>query len=368
MNKDRKIRLVLTGGHAATTALSVIEEIIRRSNLINWEIYWIGARSAIEGKKIPTLESTVFPKIGVVSYPITAGKLQRKFTLWTIPSALKIPVGFFHALILLLRIKPDIILSFGGFAALPVVIVGFFLGIPVCIHEQTAGSGLANRISSPFAKKILLARYESQVRFSPNKTLVVGNPIMTQIAEIEPKEKPGNPPYLFIAGGSRGSQAMNNLIKEILPKLLRRFNIIHHTGYLDYQKCLEFKSHLSSSLKKKYEVYKVIDPLKIDDVYRIADIVIARAGANTVSEVIAVKRPAILIPLNDEQRQNARLAQIFGVATILEQDEIDAEGLHAAILKLSENWYDIVDGVKNKQVYDKEASRKVIDILEKMLK
>jgi UDP-N-acetylglucosamine--N-acetylmuramyl-(pentapeptide) pyrophosphoryl-undecaprenol N-acetylglucosamine transferase len=253
MHKAKKIKLVLTGGHAATTALSVIEEIIRRGSLNNWEIYWIGAASAIEGKKIPTLESNIFPKIGVITYPIVAGKLQRKFTLWTIPTALKIPVGFFHALILLLRIKPDIILSFGGFAALPVVIVGSFLKIPVSIHEQTVGLGLANKLSSPFARKVLLARNGIQGGLSGKKTEVVGNPIMTQIAEIEPKDTLGDPPYIFITGGSRGSQTINRLVEKIIPKLILRFNLIHHTGYLDYEKFLKVRMRLPAGFRKRYE-------------------------------------------------------------------------------------------------------------------
>src|SRR5260221_10516561 len=149
--------ILLTGGHAGTTALSVIEEFQSREDTRDWKIFWIGAQHAVEGKKTPTLESQILPKLGITSYSIIMGRLQRKFTRYTLASLIKIPFGFIHALYLLKKIKPQVILSFGGFAAYPVVVVGSLLKIPVVIHDQTAAAGRANMFSARFAKKVAIS-------------------------------------------------------------------------------------------------------------------------------------------------------------------------------------------------------------------
>ena len=128
--------MVFTGGHAATTAVAVVEEIKDEGK--EWKLYWIGVKNAIEGKKVITLESEVLPRLGVKFIPITTGRLQRKFTFYTIPSLLKIPVGFVQSFYYLLKIKPKAVLSFGGFASFPVVFNSRLLGIPVIVHEQTS--------------------------------------------------------------------------------------------------------------------------------------------------------------------------------------------------------------------------------------
>lgn len=360
-----KNKIVLTGGHAATTALATAEELIRRGS---WDIYWIGAKTAIEGKDIPTLESEIFPKIGIRSYKIISGRIQRKLTFWTLPSLVKIPFGFVHAIFLLFKIRPRIILSFGGFASFPVVVVGYCLRIPIIIHEQTAAVGRANKLSARFAKKIALARESSKKYFPSGKCKVIGNPLLTQIAEIEPKNKIGKPPTIFVTGGSRGSQTINTFILKVLEKLLKRYIVIHQTGFLDYEKINKLRNSLPNDLKKRYEIYPVLDPMDIDGVYRRADIIIARAGANTVSEIIATKRPSVLIPIpwsyGNEQARNAKFAEKFGVATILNQEILSGSVLFDAVREIEVNWKNIVENVKGKKSLDIGASKKLVNLLE----
>lgn len=370
--RNKRKRIVLTGGHAATTAMATIEELIRRSSKANgWDIYWIGSKRAIEGKDVPTLESEFLPKLGVSFHPIFTGRLQIKFTVWTIPSIAKIPIGLFQSFFLLLKLKPDIVLSFGGFASFPVVLAAWFLRIPIVIHEQTTAAGRATRFSAPFAKKIALARKESKKYFPPQKTVVVGNPVMTQVVEVLPKEKPGSPPTIFVVGGSRGSQTINTLIEQIAEKLLAKYILIHQTGLLDYRKVLNLRKSLPEKLKERYEVYATIDPMDIDDVYRRADIIVSRAGANTVSELLIIRRPAILIPIPfsyaDEQRKNAVFAQKWGIARVLEQEEITAEELLEEIEKVFKDWEKIVSRVKKKKSLDINASKKLVDLLEEIV-
>ena len=364
---DKKI--VLTGGHAATTALAVYEELTRRIiDKKRWDIYFIGSAYAVEGLKIPTLEATIFSKIGVPFHTIITGRVQRKITFWTIPSLLKIPIGFLHAFYLLFKIKPDIIVSFGGFAAFPVVVMGWVLRIPIIIHEQTASIGRANLFSSPFASLIAVARYQSVKYFPKKKVKVVGNPVLSNVISTPPKQKIGNPPVIYITGGSRGSQPLNNVVKEILKDLLRKYKVIHHTGYFDYPKFIKIRNSLEYDLKERYIVHEIIDPFDIAGIYKKSDIIISRAGANTVSEIIIAKLPAILIPIpfsyKNEQTKNAQIAQKYGLARILTQDNLSKESLNNEINWVIHNWRNINKSAENKKSPDLYAAQKLVNFIE----
>lgn len=211
-------RLILTGGHAATTAIAVVEEI--KSQGKDWKLYWIGVKNAIEGKKMVTLESEALPRLGVKFLPLVAGRLQRRFTIWTIPSILKIPFGFIESLYYLLKIRPRAVLSFGGFASFPVVFNAKLLGIPVVLHEQTSAAGRSNLLSAKFASVIAISRKQSSKYFPSGKCVLTGNPVMKQVAKVKVKLKHSNPPVIFITGGSRGSQSINSAVEKILRSLL----------------------------------------------------------------------------------------------------------------------------------------------------
>lgn len=342
-------KILLTGGHAATTALALVEELIRRKGKNGWEIFWVGSR-----------ESQIFERVGVKTHFIFTGKLQRKLTFWTIPSLLKIPFGLFHALLLVSKIKPDIIVSFGGYAAFPIVVIAWLKRVPIIIHEQVATAGLANRLSQIFAKKICISREESRKFYPAKKTILTGNPIMTQITEIEPKKEIGKPPLIFVTSGSQGSVIVNDALLEILAQLLTKYKLIHLTGEYDFARFAGIKN-------KNYEVYSWVDPFKIDNIYCQADMVIARAGANTVSEIMATKRPAILIPIPwsylNEQNKNAQIAQKFGIARILKQDGLTGKHLFSEIELLEKNWQKIVAEVYEKEVFDKKAAKRLVDVI-----
>lgn len=370
MEKADKIKIVLTGGHAATTAIATLEELIRRKER-KWDIYWLGTKAAIEGKDFPSLESEAIPSFGVKFHHLTTGRIQRKFTRFTIPSLLKIPFGILHAFQLLLKIQPKIILSFGGFAAFPTVFAAWCLGIPVIIHEQTAAAGRANQASASFARKIAISRVESKKYFPEDKCVVTGNPVLTQISEVSIKEKKGNPATLFVTGGSRGSQTINEALLEVLPEILGKFYLIHQTGHAQFKLFSEMKKKLAENLRRNYEVFDRIAPMQMDNLYRQADIIVARAGANTVSEILITKIPSILIPLPisylDEQTKNARIAEKFGIAKIIPQADLTPKLLLNSIEELSMNWERMVAGVRNKKSPDILAAGKLVDLVEEIL-
>lgn len=365
-----KNNLVLTGGHAATTAVAVIEEIKLQKK--DWKLYWIGVKNAIEGKKVVTLESEVLPRLGVKFLSLTTGRLQRKFTIWTIPSILKMPIGLVQSFYYLLKIKPKAVLSFGGFASFPVVINAKILKIPVILHEQTSVAGRANLVCAKFASIVTLARPESQKYFGNVNCTVIGNPVMKAICEMSSQKRPNHDGAIFITGGSRGSQSINEVVEKILKNLLSKYKVIHQTGGLDYLNFSELKQKLPGALRRNYEVFVRVNPLEIGKIYERSMIIISRAGANTVSEIMTIKKPAILIPLPisfmDEQTKNAEIARDWGIAKIIKQDKLNTVVLMKIIDDTFNNINKIFDQVKSKKSPDVDAAGRLVGVVAKYVK
>ncbi|MFH1970983.1 MAG: UDP-N-acetylglucosamine--N-acetylmuramyl-(pentapeptide) pyrophosphoryl-undecaprenol N-acetylglucosamine transferase [Patescibacteria group bacterium] len=362
----RNNKIILTGGHAGTAALSVVEEIQKQK--LSWQIYWIGPKNAIEGKKTLSLEFKYFSKFNIKFYSIIFGKLQRKFSIWTILSVFKIPVGFVQALYFLIKIKPFVVLSFGGFASFPVVVMSKLFKIPVLIHEQTTVAGRANMLSAKFAEKILLSRELSEPYFPKNKCLVVGNPILSQYFKETKNLQESDRKTIFIVGGSRGSQQINKIIKIALEKLLDKYKIIHTTGELDYKEFKKIKDNLSDNKSRYYSLFSSIDPYEMLTIYNQVDLVISRAGANTVSELIALGKPSIFIPIPwaylNEQTKNAEYASKYIPTVILNQSSLSTEKLFDGIEYLVNS---STQARKNNYL-DKEASKKIVSLLSKYFK
>ena len=362
--------IILTGGHAGSTAYSLIERIKKYKPL--WRVIFVGAGSAFEDKKVPTLEREYFPKIGVKYIPLTSGRLQRRYSIWTIPSLLKIPAGFFHAFYVLMKEKPGVIVSFGGFTAFPVVVMGKFLNIPVIVHEQTCTAGRANYYSSYFATKIALAREESRSYFKRKDCVVIGNPISEEIIKTDKKSSGKRHFSIFITGGSRGSVAINENIKPILIKLLQKFRVYHQTGMRNYEEFLSFKKNLDGKYKNKYEVFPTTEMWNWSRYLDISDIIISRSGANIVSEILYLNIPSILIPIpysyQDEQNKNANYAKKTGLAKILKEADLSSDALLREIFRMSKNWNRIVENIKPALVNDGHAAEKLLNLIQEYMK
>lgn len=366
----KKIKILITAGHAATTALSLFEEI--RDKKPEWQVMWIGTKKAIEGKSAVTLEHKIFSNLDVKSYSITSGRLQRKLTFWTIPSLLKAPVGFFQAMAILIREKPDVIVSFGGHVSFPVTVSGFILGIPIVVHEQTSGAGLANRIESKFATRVGISRRSSFELFPKGKTTLVGNLIRKEIAKVKPKVKISNPPVIYFTGGSRGSQVINQTLDDSLEMLLKNYKVIHQTGEVDFKYFSDRRSGLPPELSKNYIVKGSFDSKEVSDIFSKADIVVSRAGANTVSELIVTRKPSILIPIpwvqNNEQEKNARIAEEIGLSTTIKEADLSSDTLVAAIANIKKNWQKISKNSSEEiENLDRNASSKLLGVIESCL-
>lgn len=356
------VKILLTGGHAGSTGLATIEEIKKR--LPNSKVFWVGSKSVFFGTKATSLEYKIYPSMGIGSYFIHSGKLQTKFTRYTLPLILMIPVGFIEALYFLIKIHPKVTLSFGGYSAFPVVFWSWVLGIPVVIHEQTVAAGRSSMASSFFARVVAISRPESYKYFDSKKAVLTGNPLSDEIKHVSIKKTLAAKKTILVFGGSRGSEFINEEIAKILPKLTSKYRVIHITGERDYFKYKDTAS-------ENYNVLEFVNPRQMADLYKTADLVISRSGANTVSEIIYVKRPSILIPLPktfmNEQYKNAEYAKEFGVAEILTEEEVSSGKLLPLIENMFSRWTKIVSSIESKPSPDENASKKLVDLLSETL-
>lgn len=321
----QKVRLVVTGGHVSP-ALALAEIAKKHS----WKIFWFGEKRAIAGGAASTAEARLIPKLGIPFYQIASAKLHRTAKLQSIFSFWKIFVGFFQSLALLVIIRPNVIVSFGSYISIPPAAASWLLGIPIVLHEQTAASGLANRLVGKLATKVGVSFAQSMQDFA-GKAVLTGNPLRKNIWNIakRPKRAKSTLPTIYITGGSRGSQTINRVVVQALAKLLGKFQVYHQTGELDYQNISQVKNALLPQQAGRYHIASSFSPEEVDQILCRADLVISRAGANTVGELAAVGVPAILIPIpwsgSGEQTKNAQQLAQTGLAVVVKQDQLSAQ-------------------------------------------
>lgn len=342
------MKIAITGGHM-TPALAVIEELQKNKT---HQIIYFGRKYSFEGKKTLANDFQIVSKIKSLKYVnLNTGRLQRKISLHTLPSLLRIPKAVIEASQILKREKVDCILSFGGYLAFPVALAGFLKKIPVYTHEQTVGVGLSNRFISHFSKKIFLSWPSSQKYFPEEKSLLVGNPVRGVIFKtnktdlhtfpfslkqiIDVKLRKPETKLIYISGGNQGSHIINQIIWQMLSQLLDEYYIIHQCGYYDWETFSFENLSLNKKQKQKYYLTPWIDSEQIGWVYKSADLIISRSGANTVTEIAALGKPAIFIPIpwvvDNEQQKNAEMILNAGFAKILNQNDLKEWQLKKAL-------------------------------------
>lgn len=358
------MKVVITGTHF-TPAQAVIEKL---KNYPDVEIVYVGRKYTQEGYKTNSAESQVLPRMGVKFFPVTSGRLQRSFTLYTLPSLLKIPIGFIQSFYILLKEKPDVVLSFGGYIGVPIVVSAWLLSIPVIIHEQTLITGLANTISSHFADKVAVS-FNKKYSFSEDKVIFTGNPmretiihpdakLRKEIRQIFRESKSRNLPLILVTGGNQGSHVINQALKESLESLTQRACIIHQTGdskFRDYEELVIKKEEIEHP--QRYVVSKWLNDNDLGSILRKADLAVSRAGVNTLLELAFFGVPALLIPLpylyKNEQNVNAQHFADLGLAHVLPQRNLSGETLLEDIGKM-------LDRLKDLKKAAKEAKREVV--------
>ena len=311
------MKILITGAHF-TPAVAVVEELKKYPDV---NLVYVGRTNTMEGDKVSSKESQILPTMGVKFIPIITGRVQRTLTPYSIPSLIKIPIGFIQSLYIILSQKPDVILSFGGYVAVPIVFVGWLFSIPIILHEQTLVSGLANTFCANFADVIALS-FRQEGRFEGKNVIVTGNPIRQMILS-KKKVSKNKLPLVLITGGNQGSHIINETVKYSLEKLKKIAFIIHVTGDNKFE---DFEG-LENLQDENYQVKKWIGN-EYGEILQKADLVVSRAGANTLTELAYVGKPGLVIPLpylyQDEQMKNAEYFEEVGLVKILPQSKLSA--------------------------------------------
>jgi len=356
------MKIVFCGGHH-NSAL-VVAEKLKNDGM---GIFWFGHRFTMIGDKNPSAEYLEVTKKEIPFIEIKAGKFQPKFRFWQ--NLLRIPIGFFQSLYLLIKIKPDLIVSFGGFLALPVAYGGFILGIPVITHEQTTVVGLANKLISLVAKKVFITFPSSAKFFPAKKVILTGLPIREEIFTPGKKFFKNNKRTIYFTGGKQGAHVINEAVFKILPELLSKFNIIHQCGSTSLFNDLAKAKELFGK-EKNYLVKDYFFTEEIGSIYHSADFVVSRAGAHTVYELLALKKPAILIPIpwsnRNEQLKNAQMLKGLGLAEILPEEELKKGALIKKINEFGEKLKDYQLNSNDKTI-NLRATEKIIEEIKKVI-
>lgn len=271
----------------------------------------------------------IFKKEGIPSRVILAGKLRRYLSLETFLDILMLPISLIQAYWHVFWFMPDIIFAKGGYGSASSVFIGWLFRIPIIIHESDITPGLANKILSNFAKKIIVSFERTTSFFPKNKTIVAGNPIRERLFSIVPENPKkvikikSDKPILFIMGGSQGAKQINDLVLLALPEFLKKYEIIHQCGKESYETLhkgafLEIKD---KEERKSYHLYAMLDELEMASAYNIADVIISRAGSGSIFEIAAAGKPSVLIPYagsaGDHQEKNAEVYTSEGAAIML---------------------------------------------------
>lgn len=344
-------KIVLTGGGTAGHVTPNIA-LLPSLKAAGYEIWYIGSYNGIEERLIK--------EQNIPYYGIDSGKLRRYFDWKNFSDPLRVIHGYAQAKKILSRLKPDVVFSKGGFVSVPVVRAASALHIRTIIHESDMTPGLANRLAIPAADKVCCSFPETLKYLPEGKAVLSGSPIRQELLTGERGKAlellhwdNSSKPTLLVIGGSQGSVAINNALRSNLDELLKEFRIIHLCG----------KGNLDSSLdgREGYVQFEYIqDELK--DLFALADLVLSRAGANSICELLALRKPNLLIPLSaaasrGDQILNADSYKKQGYSMVLKEEDLTPESLLSALRQLN------ADRETYRAAMEKSSQSSAIDII-----
>ncbi|MDD7050847.1 MAG: undecaprenyldiphospho-muramoylpentapeptide beta-N-acetylglucosaminyltransferase [Lachnospiraceae bacterium] len=330
-------KIVLTGGGTAghvTPNIALLPFLEKEG----FEVSYIGSYEGIEKRLIEDFH--------LPYYGISTGRFRRYFDLKNFSDPLRVMKGYTQARTILKEIKPDVVFSKGGFVSVPVVRAASSLKIPCIIHESDMTPGLANKLCIPAADKVCCNFPETLQNISSEKAVLTGSPIRQELtkgnklAALNLCGFTANKPVIMVIGGSQGAASVNVMVREALPKLLKDFQVVHICG-----------KDKVDNLMLTIPGYKQFEYLKgeLKDVFAMADLVVSRAGANAICELLALKKPNLLIPLQvgsrGDQILNARSFEEQGFSIVLREDYLDCDILVEKIHELYANRQSYIDNM-----------------------
>jgi UDP-N-acetylglucosamine--N-acetylmuramyl-(pentapeptide) pyrophosphoryl-undecaprenol N-acetylglucosamine transferase len=345
-----KKSIVIIGGHLSP-AVAMIEELKHA----DWSINFVGRKYAFS--EAPDKESLEYRTIKNMKIPFKEISAPR-FVPESIASALLYPFSMIHSFLTassyLQSIEPSVVLGFGGYISVPVVLAARWLSIPIVLHDQTLTPGRANVVLSRFADQIMISWKQTIHKYSKSvasKIVLTGNPLRSsmikdieevKISQVEQEvvqmADTADKPLLYITGGSTGAHVINHVVDEALEQLIESYRIIHQCGdsqYDDYTSLVRTRSGLDNDQQKGYLVLKYVSEHCARYIMQNADIIVSRAGINTVIELATLGKPSVLIPHptvpGQEQHENAKMLVKMGISTIIEQKYLTKDSLIATL-------------------------------------
>ena len=330
-----------TGGHfyPIIAVAQEIRKLVREEKLIEPTLYFLAPDPYSRG---------ILYDNGITYKKILSGKKRIYKSFLNIIDKVKLGFGVLQAIWTVFWIYPDVIFSKGGWGSVPVVFAGKLLGIPIVIHESDSAPGRANQWAAKFAQKIAISYPEAANYFEKEKVAWTGNPVREEIKS--PAIEGGHEylgfekttPTIFILGGSQGAQFINDAIVDVLPDLVKKYQIIHQVGKANYEQMKETTELIlnNSTFADRYKLFDYLNNLGMRMASGAADLIISRAGS-TIFEIAAWGRPSILVPItesnNDHQRKNAYHYLRSGACIVIEENNLTPEILSSEIDRLFAN-------------------------------
>lgn len=348
-------KIVMTGGGTAghVTPNIALLPALREAG---YDVYYIGSYQGIE-KELAEAQDIPY-------YGIDSGKLRRYFDPKNFSDPFRVAKGFFQARTLLKQLRPDVVFSKGGFVSVPVVLAAKTRGIPAIIHESDMTPGLANKLAMPGAAKVCCTFPETVAYLPKDKAVMTGSPIRRELlagdrlAGLKHCGFGTDRPVLLVMGGSSGSAIINQVLRDSLDALLQQFQVIHLCGRENLDTALEDK--------KGYVQFEYISD-ELPHLFAAADLVISRAGANSICELLALHKPNILIPLSraasrGDQILNAKSFAAQGFSKVIEEEDLSAETLLAAVSEVKKSSNDYIAAMKKSGQMD--AITAIVSLIE----
>jgi len=328
------MKIVFTGGGSGGhifPIIAIVQELKKIYRGDDLQLYFIGPKGEIP--------FSYLTEEGIKVKKILAGKFRRYFNPLSFLQNLidiffKVPIGIAQSFFYIFFLAPDLIFSKGGYGSLPVVLTGYLLGTPIIIHESDVVPGLVNRFLSKFAMEIFVSFPVEKIKYLPKEKMIfVGNPIRLDILGIDKKDGSNffsiksRKPVILILGGSQGSQRINEVIFDILNELLIDFEVIHQVGQNNFKEAEYFvEVIIDKKLRENYHYYSFLNIKELSLALNLADLVISRSGSGSISEIAAVGKPSILVPLpesaQNHQLENAYLYAQRGACIVIEENNL----------------------------------------------
>jgi len=345
--------IILTGGGTAghvTPNIALIPELKKEG----YKIVYVGEKEGIE--------RTLIEKKGIEYHFVSTGKLRRYLSKQNFTDIFKVMKGVFEAKKIIKDIKPDIVFSKGGFVAVPVVLGAKMNNIPIIAHESDMTPGLANKIAMPFAKKVCTT-FPETVKYIGEKGVNTGTPIRKELFEGDKKKGldicgfDNSKPIIMTMGGSLGSKKINETLREILTDILKKYQLVHICG----------KGNIDKTLLnlKGYKEFEYVSE-QLPHIMAAADMIISRAGSNSISEFLSLRKPALLIPLSakasrGDQILNAESFEKHGYSLVLKEEEMTGKTLLENIDKLYNSKQKLINEMEKSHLSN--GVKNVMDII-----